>query len=146
MNLKVQRDKLTPQSTAGRMFIIDGQEDFQCYTLEPAKRPDYIKPRAIPAGTYDLTIRFSEKHGRLIPHVENVPGFEAIEIHIGNYPKDTLACTLVGKSREADFVGQSHAAFDALFDKLLAAAAPADEHGVRHVGRISYVDPESVAA
>lgn len=154
MNLKVLREFLTPHSTIGRLFILGqaGQTDFHCYTLEPEQRIDEVKPRAIPAGTYELTLRYSPHHGRIIPHVENVPGFSEIEMHIGNSPiphpgkdglmkpPDTEGCTLVGKTRDTDFIGQSHAAFDSLFEKLLAAAPPAHE-GVQHVGYITYVDP-----
>lgn len=146
MNLSVQREKLTKQSTIGRLTI-DGVDNFFLYTLEPEKRDDDVKPRAIPAGTYALTIRFSPKHGRLVPHVEMVPGFEEIEIHIGNSPRDTLGCLLVGRTYpEPDFIGGSHAAFDDLFGRLFAAAnentgGDPDEHVVYHVGFITYKDP-----
>lgn len=113
-------------------MFVDGA--FFCYTLEPPKREN-IKPRAIPPGTYELTIRFSPKHGRLIPHVENVPGFSEIEIHIGNYPKDTEGCCLVGTTRSLDFVGGSHGAFDTLFAKMLEASEPGE---IRKVGTITY--------
>jgi hypothetical protein len=113
--LTIIRDQLTQQSTGGQLFI-DGV--FQCFTLEPVTRNDQVKPRAIPEGTYDLDISFSPKHGRDVPHVENVPGFTEIELHIGNFPKDTEGCCLLGQTRSADFVGQSHGAFDALFAKL----------------------------
>jgi hypothetical protein len=146
MNVEVQREKLTDSSTIGRMRILD-DPTFSVYTLEPPKCEGDVKPRAIPAGTYELTIRYSQKHGRLIPHIEDVPGFVAIEIHIGNKPGDTEACTCVGRTNpEADFIGASHAAFDDLFDRLFAAAAendggPPDEHVVYHVGFITYKDP-----
>lgn len=140
LNLKVQREWLTPLSTIGHISIV-GDPGFHLYSLEPETRSDNVKPRAIPAGTYELTLRYSPKHGRLIPHVENVPAFTEIEMHIGNVPKDTLACTCVGKTRDTDFIGQSHAAFDQLFEKLLAAAAPAHD-GVQHVGYITYEDPQ----
>jgi hypothetical protein len=142
VNVKVQREFLTSKSTIGRLFLLGagGQADFQCYTLEPVQLHEDVKPRAIPSGTYELTLRNSPKHGRLIPHVENVPGFSEIEMHIGNFPRDTEGCTLVGKTREVDSIGLSHAAFDALFEKLLAAASEPHE-GVQHVGYITYVDP-----
>jgi hypothetical protein len=113
--ITIKRDQFTQQSTGGQLFIDD---QFQCFTLEPVTRDDNVKPRAIPDGTYTLDIRFSSKHGRDVPHVENVPGFEEIEIHIGNFPKDTEGCCLVGKTRSTDFVGQSHGAFDDLFARL----------------------------
>jgi Family of unknown function (DUF5675) len=143
MNLKVQRKWLTPQSTIGELTVADRPDDaLKLYTLEPIQRTDGAKPRAIPAGTYALTIRISPKHGRLIPHVEGVPGFSEIEIHVGNQAKDTEGCTLVGRTRpETDFIGQSHAAFDCLFALLMDAATPPDEHGVYRVGFITYSDP-----
>jgi hypothetical protein len=158
MNAEVQREKLTEHSTIGRMRILD-VPDFSVYTLEPPKRTDGSKPRAIDAGTYELTIRYSQKHGRLIPHVEGVPDFTEIEIHIGNFavphpdghgqmkPPDTEGCTCVGRTNPSpDFIGASHAAFDDLFDRLFAAAAenhggPPDVHMVYHVGFITYKDP-----
>jgi hypothetical protein len=144
LNLKVQREWLTARSTIGH--ITAGDSSFHLYSLEPETRHDQVKPRAIPAGTYPLTLRYSPIHGRIVPHVEDVPGFSEIEMHIGNYPKDTKGCTLVGKIRGTDFIGQSHAAFDLLFEKLLATAAPADPvTGVQHVGYITYVDPVPTA-
>ena len=146
MNVSVQREKLTQQSTIGRLTI-GGVDGFFVYTLEPETREDQVKPRAIPAGTYALTIRFSPKHGRLVPHLELVPGFDEIEIHIGNYPRDTQGCTLVGRTNpQPDFIGGSHAAFDDLFGRLFAAAVEnaggePDEHVVYHVGFITYKDP-----
>lgn len=157
MNFKVQREWLTQHSTIGTLFSLNQVQgltlpEVECYTLEPETRHDQVKPRAIPAGTYPLTLRYSPIHGRIVPHVEDVPGFSEIEIHIGNYPvphpdkaglmkpSDTKGCTLLGKTRDTDFVGQSHAAFDAVFEKMLRAAAPA-ENGVQHVGHITYVDP-----
>jgi hypothetical protein len=111
----VTRDLFTQQSTSGQLFI-DGE--FHCFTLEPVTRTDNVKPRAIPEGIYPLDIRFSPKHGRDVPHVENVPGFSEIELHIGNFPRDTEGCCLLGLTRSADFVGQSHGAFDKVFARL----------------------------
>src|SRR5258708_20816712 len=142
MNVRVQRRWLTPQSTIGEISIV-GDGAFHLYSLEPVTRADQVKPGAIPAGTYPLTLRFSPKHGRLVPHVEDVPGFSEIEMHIGNFPKDTEGCTLVGKTRDTDSVAQSHAAFDLLFSRLIAdtAVPGANDAGVYHVGFITYVDP-----
>ena len=134
-NMLVERKWLTEKATCGTITA----GDLHFYTLEPPTRHDDVKPRAIPAGVYPLTIRFSPNHGRLVPHVECVPGFYSIEIHIGNTAKDTLGCTLVGRTNPSpDFIGASHAAFDDLFGRLFAAAAEytggQDEHLVYHVG------------
>lgn len=121
MKLLVNRNKFTGLSTEGTL-LVDGQ--FSGFTLEPPNRD--IKPCAIPPGTYDVTIRWSEKHKRLIPHVENVPGFEDIEIHIGNWPKDTLGCLLIGQKEGPDFIEGSKLEFDELFRRMTEAKAMGD--------------------
>jgi hypothetical protein len=121
MKLFVNRTTKTRNSVVGELLI--GGQHFS-YTLEPAEASETIKPRAIPMGTYDVTLRHSSRFGRDMPHVENVPGFEGVLIHWGNYPKDTEACLLVGYERMPDFVGQSRSAFDALFLKLSSAQDP----------------------
>lgn len=120
MNLEVQRKTFTDKSIIGELFLNGAHE---AYTLEPPKHD--FKPCAIPVGTYDVTLRYSPKHGRIIPHVENVPGFSEIEIHIGNFPKDTEGCLLVGQSLGPvpDEILGSGAEFQPLFDKLQTANA-----------------------
>lgn len=121
MKIKLIRDKFTKQSTTGKLFV-DGA--FQCFTLEDTVRSAGVKvygKTAIPAGTYDVSVTFSNKFGRLLPLLEDVPMFSGIRIHSGNAPKDTLGCILVGTARSADFVGGSRIAFTALFKKILEA-------------------------
>lgn len=118
MNLTVTRNTFTQVSTIGDLAV---NGDHYGFTLEPPRRAD--KPCCIPLGTYDVKVRWSAKHGRLLPGVENVPGFEDIEIHPGNFPKDTLACLLVGKTVGPlpDFIGGSTKAFDPLFLQIVDA-------------------------
>lgn len=116
MNLTVLRHKSEPDRLLGELMI-DG-EHF-CYTLEPPIKTDGSKPRAINDGTYDLINAFSPKHGHDVPHVEDVPDFEDVEIHPGNSPQDTLACLLVGEAIEHDFLVRSRAAFSALMQRLV---------------------------
>lgn len=129
MSIIVHRKFATDASVVGELTIDSLHE---AWTLEPPFRTD--KPRAIPAGTYDLTIRFSKRFARLMPHVENVPDFEGVLIHWGNFPRDTDACLLVGMTREKDFVGMSREEFDRLFLKLNDMIATADQ-------TITYLDP-----
>jgi hypothetical protein len=91
---------------------------FNCYTLEPPKLDPPVKPRCIPASTYRFTIAFSPKHNRDVPLLEAVPDFEEIEIHIGNFPADTLGCILVGKQQNVNAIYESTLAFEELFPKL----------------------------
>jgi hypothetical protein len=123
MNLElfVNRETFTDFSTIGELLV--GDQHF-CWTLEPQWRTDDVKPRAIPEGRYPLKRRWSQEHKRDVPGVENVPGFSDVEIHWGNFPGDTKACTLVGKTKgpHPDFIGSSKVAFDLLFDKVLLPA------------------------
>jgi hypothetical protein len=104
MSFVVKREKQDTVSTQGQL-LVDGVH--YCYTLEPAY--------PIPAGTYNLTICFSPRFARLMPHVEDVPGHTGILLHWGNWSKDTEGCTLVGYMQGMDFVGHSVDAFNLLF-------------------------------
>lgn len=117
MDLKVQRKHSTPQSTTGELSI-DGV--FFCYTLEPRQDQSKGKPYAIPTGKYEVKLLPSHRFNMVTPHVLKVPGFEAIEIHPGNYPKDTEGCTLVGSTLMEDYVGDSRKTFKELMAILKA--------------------------
>lgn len=142
LSLEVRRQWFTPKSTCGQLAI-DGQPE--CFTLEPVTLPadDDRKPRAIPAGTFPLTIRWSPRFHKAVPHVEKVPGFSSIEIHIGNFPDDTIACTCVGQTHATDYIGMSTVAWTQLMVKLYAGAtltnpgSPEQNH-VWDVGTITY--------
>lgn len=123
MNVVIKRNVFSPLSTIGEMWI-EGNREY--YTLEPVTASEDVKPRAIPVGTYDLTIRHSPRFNREMPHVENVPGFEGILIHWGNFPQDTEGCCLIGmyKGPQPDFIGSSKNAFADFFQKLQAAEGP----------------------
>lgn len=132
--VEVRRTNLNPSATLGKLFI---NGVFECYTLEDTMREVPNTPpstwkvygdSAIPVGTYDLTIDFSHKFGRLMPHVMNVPDYDGIRIHSGNTDKDTMGCTLVGQTVGGpDFIGNSRVAFDAFFTKLQIALADFEE-------------------
>jgi len=120
MDLKVLRKELTPRSTIGELHV-DGQ--FECFTLEDAVRPVKIKGvTAIPAGIYEVVINFSQRFQRPLPLLLNVPNFDGVRIHAGNTDADTEGCLLVGKTKGADFIGNSRAAFGVLFAKIEKAA------------------------
>jgi hypothetical protein len=98
------------QNTLSKIFIDD---NFECFGLEDTFRPKKVYGQTrIPKGLYDLTLRtVGGKHSQYTNHrnatirsihkgmlwVRNVPGFEYILIHIGNYARDTHGCLLVGK-------------------------------------------------
>jgi len=148
MNLVLQRILHTPHSTTGQLSI-DGSPF--CVTLEPPTTPD---PQGngfvcVVAGTFKLTIRWSDEFQKPTPHVENVPGRTVIELHVGNWPRDSKGCGLVGKDfdDQPDYVSQSAVTFTALMNRLYAGStltnpdAPEIQQ-VWDVGTITYLEPQ----
>ena len=119
MEIQVTRKEFTDKSTIGEMYV-DGT--FECYTLEDVVRPVKTKGiTAIPAGSYEVVVSFSERFQRPLPLLLHVPNFDGVRIHPGNTDRDTEGCILVGKTKERDFIGASKLAFEALFEKIQAA-------------------------
>ena len=127
MNLTLQRQPSTNGTTIGELLIDDAHE---CWTLEDVVRPTGVKvpgETAIPAGRYRVTVTFSKRFQRLLPLVNDVPGFEGIRIHPGNTAADTEGCILVGVTKGENSVGQSRMAFEPLFAKIAAAVQDGGE-------------------
>ena len=97
MNIQVLIDSDIPgQYRNGRMMFKEGQYGF---TLEwPTFGGNYAP---VPLGTYPLYVGWSNKFGKYMPHVQ-VPGRAGIEIHGGNFVKDSEGCTLLGKIRVSE--------------------------------------------
>jgi hypothetical protein len=114
MELRLERKWFTPASTIGELTI-DGA--FQCFTLEDVVRDGDIfvvkvlGATAIPEGRYDVGVTFSPRFKTDLPEVRDVPNFTGVRIHSGNTAADTEGCVLVGRTRDADRVLESRAAF-----------------------------------
>jgi hypothetical protein len=88
MRIIIDRFDFTDNATIGALTC----GDFHCFTLEDTDRhlednPDgkiYGKT-AIPRGTYKVIITFSNRFKKELPLLLNVPGFEGVRIHPGNY-------------------------------------------------------------
>jgi hypothetical protein len=117
MELTIQRTSGDAQCTQGEL-LLNGAH--WCYTLEPRRDQSQGKPYAIPAGRYLVQLYYSPHFGRVVPLLVNVPGFEDVEIHIGNSAADTHGCTLVAEQQSRDWQSFSAAAFQALIGKLVA--------------------------
>lgn len=139
MEIKIKREQLEPTYTISKLFI-DGQ--YFCDTVEDCDRgltdsmsleeimhKKVYGETAIPKGTYNITLdiissKFKEKSwakfcdGKL-PRLLNVKGFEGVLIHVGNTPKDSLGCILVGKNTIKGQVTNSTETFKNLYNKLL---------------------------
>lgn len=122
MELLLTRKPSLDGCTLGQLFV-DGKWD--CFTLEDAVRtgPKIQHETAIPAGRYRVLITRSERFGRMLPILLDVPGFTGIRIHPGNTAADTSGCILVGHASSVNSVLDSHLAMNALQPKIAAALA-----------------------
>ena len=103
MLLGLMRKRSRHRVTFGTLFVDDALE---CLTLEdqirerpgvPVSAWKVPKETAIPAGRYLVRLTLSARFGRVLPLLEDVPGFSGIRIHTGNVIEDTEGCILVGR-------------------------------------------------
>jgi hypothetical protein len=98
MDLVLQREQELEAGTSGRL---SSGGLFFAYTLEDPVRTAAKIPgeTAIPAGTYRVSLRWSQRFQRVMMAIEDVPGFTGILIHGGNTTADTAGCPLLGMTR-----------------------------------------------
>jgi hypothetical protein len=122
------------------ILCIEGM--FECFTLEDPIRLEKIPGEtAIPAGRYQIKMRnegtmvkrYKEKfhwHGGML-WLQDVPGFEWVYIHIGNYVRDTEGCILVGEKPVTDpllpMIGSSTGAYVLLYKEIERALNAGEE-------------------
>lgn len=92
--------------TIGKLY--DG-ETYICDTLEPTKVG--VNHPCVPVGTYRISYQPSKKFGCDMPFLQEVQGRTGIMIHVGNYPKDTQGCILVGRNLQVGSVSNSKVTF-----------------------------------
>ena len=119
INLLLIRDTHTDTSTIGKLYL---NGEYMCDTLENPWMNNERNISCIPEGQYDVRLRLArESATRDYLHllVQEVPNRSYILFHIGNTPKDTQGCVLVGLTREHDFVGNSRLAMDLLMKEII---------------------------
>ena len=103
VTITITRNILTDNAVIGSIEVVSDivEDTFKGYTLEPIR-----KKGLVPAGDYDAFIRTDHNPNRI--ELKNVPGNENIQIHMGNSPKDTKGCFVVGEtSNNLNKVGNS---------------------------------------
>jgi hypothetical protein len=124
-------------STLGKLYqLTDEGREFQCFTLEDEIREIKIPGEtAIPRGTYEIKLRteggmhekylrkFLELPHRGMLHLQSVPEFTFVYLHIGNTDDATRGCPLLGRvpntTASGEFqVYESTAAYRELYPKL----------------------------
>lgn len=123
MLIKIVRMWFSKESTQG-VISIDGTK---CgFTLEDTCRPFGVKvdgATAIPEGEYEVTIDYSEKFKKLMPHILDVPLFEGVRIHCGNTESDTSGCVLVGLEKGEDMISNCKPTYDFVYHSIEQALA-----------------------
>ena len=138
MKIKLIREVKTDLSSIGSLYIND---KYFCKTLEPFDvgldehstladiyEAKHARKCAIPTGNYTISVnqtspRFGKlapysDFGGIVPRYEGIKGFAGVLMHIGNFPKDTDGCTLVGKYAKENAVTDSRVTWLALMDIL----------------------------
>lgn len=104
MNLELNRIKSDNDTTLG-LLSIDGR--IFCGVVEDEYRTIKVFGETrIPSGTYEIGLRnigkMTQRYHARFPsfhkgmlHLQNVPGFKYVYIHIGNTDDDTAGCLLV---------------------------------------------------
>ncbi len=114
---EIIRRFLTDKSSVGDMLY---DREQLCKTLEDKTRegPKVPGATAIPCGTYEIVIDFSQRFKKLMPHILRVPNFSGIRVHKGNDAGDTEGCPLVGMQSGPDKVWDCQPAYDLFFKRL----------------------------
>lgn len=124
MEVNLSRLRNNGDATIG-VLLVDW--DYFCDTIEDGPREIKIPGKTrIPKGVYELKLRkelspLTMKYRGIFDwfdwHIEvtNVPGFNYIYIHVGNWEKDTDGCILVGKEM-GWMVGKSKETYKKLYE------------------------------
>lgn len=140
MFLQLNRDDLMTSCTLG-VLTVNG-DDYQ--TLEPTVRNQKIMGiTAIPPGQYKLLLRteggmhaqylakFGPDFHKGMLWLQDVPNFEDVYIHIGNFPRDTHGCILIGNDRGSSAglpaVMDSTSAYKAMYPAVASAILAGDD-------------------
>ena len=96
MELILKRTRFLEDRILGNISVRDEEGvKWTFQTLELPDRDNQKEVSCIPAGSYDGVKRWSKKYKNHFMLLD-VPDREGILIHVGNYPRDTRGCILVG--------------------------------------------------
>lgn len=123
-SVTIYREYPSQKCTSGYLAVND---NIIAYTLERPWADNQQNLSSIPAGTYPGTLRYDHNdHWRI--ELQNVPGRQNIQIHIGNQPDQSKGCILVGLKLGPDLCsivgGTSAPAYTALMTAFYGTDSP----------------------
>lgn len=104
----------TPEATGGVLILPSGK---QLYTLECPWKNNEFRVSCIPVGRYKCIWHNSPKFGWTYLVTGTEPRTQIL-FHVGNYPKDTWGCILLGKTRTLNYVWNSRQALQEFFMEM----------------------------
>lgn len=124
LEIVILRTNFTDTFTLGKMTVDGLHFGFTCEDVDRRLEDGGVKipgQTAIPRGRYRVVVTFSQRFQKLMPLLEDVPGFSGVRIHAGNTHLNTEGCPLLGKARTADGVANCAERNATLIDMILAA-------------------------
>jgi len=85
------------ESETGTIGVLKFNKEVLCYTLEESDNLNKVDVSSVPAQQYIIERYDSQRFGRPLFRLRNVPGRTSICIHAGNTEDDTAGCILLGK-------------------------------------------------
>jgi hypothetical protein len=132
--------RLTDTGLATFGHLVDAESKQIAVTLELPWKDNAHGVSCIPAGTYTAKRRFSPRHHGEVFGLVDVPDRSDIEIHAGNFAKDSLGCILLGSSFGE--IDEEHCILDSrrAFSRFMASMVGVDEL------TLTITDPAPLAA
>lgn len=109
LKLRLERYYLGPNDTLSNLYIeYPDRKELVCQVVEDKVRnalgtPDDMFDKvygktAIPYGTYQVIMSYSNRFKKQLPELLDVPNFSGVRIHSGNTHEDTEGCLIVGNN------------------------------------------------
>lgn len=122
MKITIARKSVNSNSITGELYV---DNKFICYTLELPYKDNKNSISSILPGTYGAILRYDHTDQWRL-ELTDTEQRKNIQIHIGNHPKDTKGCILVGDEvyPSENKLGKSLSAYTKLKTAFYGTSSP----------------------